>query len=586
MGVLDFLKEKKPDYSKAIRRIAVYKRQIVIRNRAGRTEAERDKEMKRIKNIGWTFFNAKSYINDKSNQNLLITGSSGQGKSKLVRLMLEMFPNPKTIFSFKKGDEYLQIEGNMIYAEKSLPNPFSDPDAFTSAFAVASSASSEGIQMSIAMSLARQLAAESGSWKEFTANANKMEKSRDSNTRAAAVYILQKTHNFTYNPNQIELDLNATNVIDFSYLNEEAKTFYAELFLRQIYNQIRDRPAAQKAIICVDEAHRLTRNRGSKHASVFGEMSKEVRAFGLLWTATQNLTDIIDDVRNNFATQFCFNTTSQEDMYALSSVDPNLARCASELGKHEFIDAKTKKVHDEVWIYRADVSVLSQKSIEARSPMLKTGTEENQKTADMSSPPPEDRPTTMLQAAMLAVYNNPDAQLKGLAKYIKAEGWVTSDPTIYGSKDRLGVFDNLVSLGYASKHDSSYKLTDKAMRWVEPPENTKGGNSGSDLHRQLLKATIKFLHKKNMLVIIPEEGSGPDLIAYPMSSGSKKYLWDDKNRRAYEIQTTARKENITANRVRNQKLGLKMVWVHYDKEILEEIKRETNNEDEYLLIEV
>ena len=588
MGVFNFLKgrENKPDYSKVVRRVAVYKRQIIIRNRAGRTEADRDKEMRRIKNIGWTFFNAKDYINEKSNQNLLITGSSGQGKSKLVRLMLEMFPNPKTIFSFKKGDEYLQIEGNMIYAEKSLPNPFSDPDAFTSAFAVASSASLEGIQMSIAMSLARQLAADSGSWKEFAANAKKMEESRDGNTRAAAAYVLQKTHNFTYNPNQIELDLNATNVIDFSYLNEEAKTFYAELFLRQIYNQIRDKPTAQKAIICVDEAHRLTRNRGSKHSSVFGEMSKEVRAFGLLWTATQNLTDIVDDVRNNFATQFCFNTTSQEDMYALSSVDPNLARCASELGKHEFIDAKTKKVHDAIWIYKADVSGLSQKPIEDRSPMRKTETKTSEKAVTMPFPPDAERPTATMHAALLAIQYSKGKTLAELVKYLKGEKLITGDPTIYGAKGRKGIFDVVISLGLAKKVGDAYTLTEKGMKWIKPERIIeKAPNLGSDLHKQLLIKTIQILHKKNMLVTAPGEVGSFDLIAYPVDL-KKKYLWDDKNRRAYEIQTTARKDSVLQNAKKRDLYKMPITWVCYDNDMLGEIKKLTDNKDEYLLIKV
>jgi hypothetical protein len=111
--------------------------------------------------------NMPSYLKKKPNQNLLITGTTGQGKSKLMRLMLESMPNPKNIFSYKDGDEYLQIDGNLIFAEQKLPNPFSDHDAFASAFAITFGISSEGIQTSTAMSLVYELAKESASWKEL-----------------------------------------------------------------------------------------------------------------------------------------------------------------------------------------------------------------------------------------------------------------------------------------------------------------------------------------------------------------------------------------------------------------------------------
>lgn len=580
MGVLGFLKGrgKEPNYEGSIKKIAVWRKPIEIKTVGGHAQAERAHEMRRTGTIS-SSLDAQSYVKEKSNQNLLIAGASGQGKSKLMRLMLEMFPNPKTVFSFKKGDEYLQIEGNMIYAEKSLPNPFSDPDAFTSAFAVASSASSEGIQMSIAMSLARRLAAESSSWGEFTANAKKMEKSRDSNSRAASVYILQKTHNFAYNPNQIELDLNATNIIDFSYLNEEAKAFYAELFLRQLYNQIRDKPSAQKAIICVDEAHRLTKNITSKHATIFGEMSKEVRAYGMLWTATQNLTDLIGDVRNNFATQFCFNTTNEEDMRALSSVNRDLARCASTLKKHEFMDAKGAKLQDEIPIFKANVSILKERAIEARAPGGQALTESAGEEGAY-----KDRPTATIHAGLLAIYYNPKAELAELAKWVSMKKFVNSPSSIYGNKGRKGIFETAVSLGYAREVGKRYELTTSGRKWADPNDIIKEApNLGSDLHKQLLIKTIEKLHEDNILVFAPNEENTFDLIAYPPDK-KKRYLWDDKNGRGYEIQTSARKDSIIENAKKKVKYKIPITWVTYNNGIMEEIKRLTENMDSYMLV--
>ena len=65
------------------------------------------KERVRFWRIG--SLNIINYLEKKPNQNLLISGATGQGKSKLMRLMIESMPNPKTIFSYKENDEYLQI---------------------------------------------------------------------------------------------------------------------------------------------------------------------------------------------------------------------------------------------------------------------------------------------------------------------------------------------------------------------------------------------------------------------------------------------------------------------------------------------
>ena len=524
--------------------------------------------------------NTARYLEKKPNQNLLISGATGQGKSKLMRLMIESMPNPKTIFSYKENDEYLQIEGNFIAAEQNLPNPFLDAEAFTDAFAVAFNIQSEGIQASTAVSLVNTLAKESRSWPDFISNAKRhSSKTRDINVRSAVNYLLEKIKSLTYDSQQLELDLDKTNILDMSMLNDDAKTFYSELFLRQIYKKVKQRKhGSPKVIICVDEAHRLTRNMSSRRQSIINEMSREIRAFGMLWTATQNLSDIPDQLRNQFGTQFAFSTTSEADLRALSQIDRDLANCTSGLKNHEFIDAKQDKVHAKIDIFKAKIGSLKERDL---SNLRANKTAHAPLALDKLA----DRPTPTLHAAMLAIYDNPDAELKELAKYLKKKGWVTSDPTIYGSKDRKGVLSSLISLGYATKDGSRYTLTDKALWWIDPHTMLKRAkNTGSDLHKQLMRKTIDKLHEENMLVLIPEGTYVPDLIAYPMSKGDKKYLWEDKNRKAYEIQTTARKDSILANSDKKHKYNLPIIWVTYDKSILEEIKEITEDKDTYILI--
>jgi hypothetical protein len=197
----------------------------------------------------------------------------------------------------------------------------------------------------------------------------------------------------------------------------------------------------------------------------------------------------------------------------------------------------------------------------------------------------EERPTTMQHAGMLAIYNNPNSEKSEIVAYLQARGWITSKTTLYGTKTRPAILTTLINLNLTMMDNDKYKLTEEGRKWIMPSmiiEKAQG--LGADLHRRLIIKAIETLHETNQLVIAPEGKDMPDLMAYPMAKESKKYLWDDKNRRAYEIQTTARKENIMANRERNIKLGLPTAWITYTNEPMEEIKKLTENKDEYLLI--
>jgi len=68
-------------------------------------EPREEKEFK-LEELRPSLIDLKGYIHTKSNRNVLITGSSGQGKSKLTRHLLGLMAYQKLIFSFKPGEEY------------------------------------------------------------------------------------------------------------------------------------------------------------------------------------------------------------------------------------------------------------------------------------------------------------------------------------------------------------------------------------------------------------------------------------------------------------------------------------------------
>jgi hypothetical protein len=141
-------------------------------------------------------------------------------------------------------------------------------------------------------------------------------------------------------------------LFDFSNLNDNAKIFYAELLLRQCWVRLHERSEDNKwTILCVDEVHRLLRGTFQRYRSIIHEISREIRNLGAIWTLEQNYTDAQDDVRNQFATQFVFETTSKSDLDALNAIDPILSWAAPRLGSQNFFDAKEPNPA-ELWIYR------------------------------------------------------------------------------------------------------------------------------------------------------------------------------------------------------------------------------------------
>ena len=524
----------------------------------------------------------QGYIHSKTNRNVLINGTSGSGKSKLSRYLLNDSKYQKVIFSFKPNDEYLKIGYATADMSAMLPNPFTNTEAFISAFLVAFPLTTAGIQASLVPSTLEKLAKQSRSWKDFEKLSSKAyDSTKDNNLRSALAFIQSNLPRLVYDTQEFAIAKEDI-VLDFSQLNENAKSFYAELVLRQLYSDMGDQKR-KDVLVCVDEAHRLTANGFSNYHTILVEMSREIRDKGMLWAATQNYTDIPDHIRSQFATQFVFKVTSKEDLTALRAIDPLLAWIVSSLPKHYFVDAQFPNIHSFIpaFYYYAKGE---KDATTSRVKVIKQGSTFTQASTLEVLNPPSDRPTPTLHAALLAIQKNKGANLITLVKWLKRSGFITGDPTIYGYKGRNGVFDNAIRLGFAKKTGKCYELTTKGMKWAEPEKMmSEKADLGSDLHKQLLIKTIERLHESNMLVL--SEVAGIDLIAYPVDA-KKKYLWADSQRRAYEIQTTARKENVLTNRAKGQRVGIPITWVSYDEKIVEEIKKLTEDKDEYMLVKL
>ena len=142
--------------------------------------------------------------------------------------------------------------------------------------------------------------------------------------------------------------------------------------------------------------------------------------------------------------------------------------------------------------------------------------------------------------------------------------------------------EKLVNAGFAAKEESAYRLTEQGKKWVVPEYimANQSDKLGSKEHKRLMAKTIEKLHEENMLVATSSAKHSPDLISFPVSK-AKRYLWDIAGAMGYKIQTSVRKEAIEMNEA---KTDLPITWVAEDKEVLEGIRRLTNENGQYMII--
>ena len=123
------------------------------------------------------------------------------------------------------------------------------------------------------------------------------------------------------------------------------------------------------------------------------------------------------------------------------------------------------------------------------------------------------------------------------------------------------------------------------MKWIDPERIlvNQSDKLGSEEHKRLLIKTIGKLHESNTLVLTTSEKHSFDLLGYP-ANPNKKWVWDQKGMKGYEVQTSAKADSIEMNKGKRERWAVPLVWVAGTNEILDEIKKATSDVDEYLIL--
>ena len=433
----------------------------------------------------------KEYVTKATNHNLFVAGSSGTGKTTLMRYMIGIFPDSaKTIFSFKANDDYLKLGIPILRVAEYAGDPFSDKEAFVQAFLVAYPINAQGVVAASLPNLLRTIVKKSDSWRAFKQNMDEaMKKEKPSSiTHSAYSFIQQKLADLELSSIPFPIDYDKSIVLDFSGLNETAKSFYAELYLRQAWSHIEaSKDSRVGHIIVIDEAHRLLKS----EATIFGETARLIRSKGALWCGTQNYSDLPDYISNQFATHLLFGTRSESDLRALKEINPLLPFVATEMPEHHFTDVASRELHTAIPLYIADVRNFKDypESYLKPEPGYAQKAQEAQKTLDYRA-----KVLEMLEAEA----SWPSKLAKDIAK---AEGMV-DEPKLAVSK----ALKVLQTEGLVARQALELEGKEVMLYYRRDP-------SMSGLHKFMVNEVIKKLEEKGIEYTLAKPGEDkPDIM--------------------------------------------------------------------------
>ncbi len=255
------------------------------------------------------------------NRNILICGTSGTGKSRLLK-EIEKIQAPYLKIIFKNDSEKaFSIAKNRVFIEKDKTN-------FLDSWNETIQADNQGymlIQQQIAI---QELRKENQSLQELFKEIKERLKDAEKIDRPAIQLILSRLK--TLYPNQSK-ELHASGKISMEGLSEEEYQFFSDYILRNAYEILIDQ------IISIDEIHRIK----PLYDGIISRIAREIRSRGALMATTQSLSDLPPSLINNFSTIYQFQTIDRNDLDYLKLISEPLKDDILNLEDHEFVEIRS-----------------------------------------------------------------------------------------------------------------------------------------------------------------------------------------------------------------------------------------------------
>jgi len=345
-------------------------------------------------------------LEHQMNPHIIITGSSGSGKSSLLKSFLwdlRKVYNVKLLiidFHGEYTELVLAMSGRVIDLSKQNLNPFStlsinnpeSPDERIQDFVETLRVvypELGSVQIGIAIDILRKLFIYRGirsddpitwrapgpTYQDFLNAIERLCRSRSSQRiidAASTLKLRLETLRYVFNyTNSIDLDLFTKEEVlslDLSSIpSDEAKNFLAEWILRKLFRyRVRKRVKESRlTYIAIDEAHRIA---SEDRTSILETIARESRKYGLgLLLVTQRLKDLSSSIRSNTATKIIGRTDDIEDLEILIPILYGAKEATSlkipSLGKFEAVIIDTRLAKEKRALHIAFIPYFKRKDI-------------------------------------------------------------------------------------------------------------------------------------------------------------------------------------------------------------------------------
>lgn len=255
------------------------------------------------------------------NKNILICGTSGTGKSTLLRIIEKQHPPVLKILFKPDQEKALSISEHRIYIENDRVN-------FCDAWKTSQETNSMGYMLIQEQLYIESLKKENQKIEVLKRSIKAQEKTCTALDKPVLQMIEHRlNHLYPYNTTHERI----TGTISMDGLTEDEYIYFSDYILRSEYEQILNE------IISIDEIHRLK----PLLDTTISRLTREIRSRGGLIATSQSLSDLPPELINNFGTIYLFGTIDRRDLEYLSLIDPELMKDVLQLNDHEFIELRS-----------------------------------------------------------------------------------------------------------------------------------------------------------------------------------------------------------------------------------------------------
>ena len=258
------------------------------------------------------------------NKNILIIGTSGTGKSELLR-KIEEEEKPRLKILFKEDNEKAyRINKHRPYIKEDRTN-------FLEAWRESLKPNSIGYML-IQEQIQIQEIKKEGQTYEQMINEIKIQKQEASKLDIPVFNMIEDRVNHLYINKTRKIKNKGK--ISMQDMTEDEYLFFSDYILRLNYNTLLNE------IISIDEIHRLK----PLMEGLIAQITREIRSRGGIIATTQSLSDLPPELINNFATIYIFQDFDKRDLEYIKEIDEDLKEDVLKLENHEFLEIRSYKI--------------------------------------------------------------------------------------------------------------------------------------------------------------------------------------------------------------------------------------------------